>query len=358
VLKIKVAVVMGGISPEHEISLRSGHNVLTHLPRQRFMPCAVKIQRDGSWCLADSSADLETLIHLSGGVRPESAVQDLKAWGMDVVFLALHGPNGEDGSIQGFFQILGIPYTGCGIEASAISMNKNDCRLVAAAAGLRVPVGLTFSCHEWDEAGPALMKRIEAEVTLPAYVKSLHSGSSIGVYRVTSRDSLEAAIEKALALDDAVLVEREIKGREFTCGILGNTGSEVKVMEPVEIKPKNSEFFDTLSKYDPDEVDEVCPALITEAQKNEMTRAALALYERIRGRGFSRVDFILDEEGFWFLELNSIPGLTQESILIKEALAEKMTLGDLMERITMLALDDFQGKGKSETLAEEQGSRP
>lgn len=339
---VKAAVIMGGVSPEHLISLRSGLNVLTHLPASRYETRAVVIQKDGSWRLPVGRPDEDALLNPVPGLRPEKALETLMDWGIDVAYLALHGPNGEDGTVQGLFHVAGIPFTGSGIEASAVCMNKNLTRMLAVQEGVKCAPALLLSRNDPAEAMGKLTDRIMQEIEFPVYIKSLRSGSSLGVHFVEKPGALSKALEQAFEIDDDVLIEKAITGREITCGVLGNHKSEYLALLPVEIKSMNP-FFDYTSKYDPALAEEICPALLDPRDTERVQRSSAALCRRAGTRGIARVDFILNAEGLWFLEINTIPGLTSESIVLKEARAENITLEALMEYPVQAALGVSSG---------------
>ena len=214
---LKVAVVMGGNSPEHDISLQSGATVLAHLPESKYERTAVVVQPGGSWCLAQGALNHEELSRLHGGLRPEEAVTELRAWGIDAAFLALHGPNGEDGSIQGFFQVMGIPYTGSDVESSAITLNKYVSKaMMASWGGVLIPPYRMISLPDWEEGGEeSLFPGLQEEVGFPAFVKPLRSGSSLGTRRIEKPEDLKNAVEHGFLFDEQLLFEKEIPGREI-----------------------------------------------------------------------------------------------------------------------------------------------
>lgn len=337
--RLKIAVVMGGMSPEHDISLMSGMTVLKNLNKKKFLSKGVLIQRDGMWSVFDGPYSEKKLAQLSSGVRPEIALAELMSWGVQVAFLALHGPNGEDGSIQGFFQAAGVCHTGSSVEACAASMNKYTSKVLASWAGLNTPPSLLLSKKDWEKNNKDVSGPMR-EIGFPSYVKTLHSGSSIGVFHITDSIQLLPALENAFSMDSDVIIEKEIKGREITCGVICGTNQEYKVLPPVEIKPKTGRFFDFKSKYDADLVDEICPADIKPEEWETLNIAAISICKRIGARGVSRIDFILNEEGLWFLELNAIPGLTPESIVLKEARVAGISLEELMEMQIYSAMEE------------------
>jgi D-alanine-D-alanine ligase len=346
--KHNVAVVMGGVSPEHDISIRSGATVLEFLPEEKYRCMAVVIQPSGGWCLKEGPHDEGALKKLTGAVRPEIALAKLMAWEIDVAFLALHGPNGEDGSVQGFFQAAGIPYTGSGVEASAASMNKYTSKILASWAGIKTPPALLLGKHDWERHRTSVLEKPASEFGYPVYVKTLRSGSSIGVHRVAGPQALEAALDAAFTLDEEVIIEQGMEGREITCGVIHRAGIEYEALPPVEIKPKGHSFFNFESKYDASQADEICPALISEAETASVKKASEDISRRIGTRGICRIDFILNEEGLWFLELNAIPGLTRESIVLKEAEAAGIPLGQLMDRLVQSALSEHEIRQEGE----------
>ncbi|MFH1998939.1 MAG: D-alanine--D-alanine ligase family protein [Planctomycetota bacterium] len=347
-----VAVVMGGVSPEHPISLKSGMNVLAHLSSAKYKTRAVVILEDGSWCLPEGEVNEENLLCLKDELRPEGAIAALVAWGMDVAYLALHGPNGEDGTVQGLFHMAGIPYTGSGIEASAVCMNKNLTRMVAAQEGVRIAPAILLSKEEIDAHGIDLLDKIKRATGYPVYIKSLRSGSSLGVHLVEKQEALAAALDQAFRIDEQVLIEKEIKGREITCGVLSGLSDEFRALPPVEIRSKHR-FFDYKSKYNAALAEEICPAQISAKDLARVQETAVALCRRVGTRGIARVDFIFDESDLWFLEINTIPGLTPESIVLKEAKTANMSLEALMEYPIQAAIEFSRRIPKQYPLQEE-----
>ncbi|MHC4941819.1 MAG: D-alanine--D-alanine ligase family protein [Planctomycetota bacterium] len=342
----RVAVVMGGVSPEHDISIKSGATILAHLDPERFEALTVKIDRDGTWCLAEGIQDPALLAGLAQGLRPEHALARLKDWNLDVAFLALHGPCGEDGSIQGFFQSAGIPYTGSGVEASAACMNKDLAKMLVARCGVRLPPAMILSRQEWERSPAKAVTAASRSMSYPLYVKTLRSGSSIGVHRVTDEEALERSLKDGFTLDHEVMIEQGIPGIEVTCGVMGSPVAGYRALPPVEIRPKAS-FFDFTSKYDPEKADELCPAPIGEEACKQVQEAAEAISRRIGTRGIVRIDFILSQGELWFLEVNTIPGFTPESIVLKEAIAAGMTITEMIDKLIHSALEEHAADARS-----------
>jgi len=333
--KLNVAVIMGGVSQEHEVSLRSGATALAHLQSSRYNKKAVVIQMDGLWRLTDDTNDFQAV---EEPLAPVAALARLADWKIDVALLALHGPNGEDGAVQGFFQTAGIPFTGSGVEASALCMNKSLARMAAVSAGLNTPPAYLLPRSEWRGHESRLLMGPLLELGFPLFLKTLHSGSSLGIYHVQGPDQLQGAMTQAFELGEEVLIEKAIQGREITCGVMAWPGG-MEVLPPVEIVPRGEGFFDYKTKYDADLVDEICPAKITDIEWKQIKEATLAFCGYVNARGLSRIDFILNREGPWFLELNTIPGFTSESIVLKEARAANLSLYELFDGLVSSCLN-------------------
>jgi len=335
---LNVAVLMGGVSPEHDISLRSGATLLTHLSEARYRTRAVVILKDGTWAGAEGRPSLEEIRSLSRGERPEIALAALRDWGLDAAVLALHGPNGEDGSIQGLLQSAGIPYTGSGVEASAVCMNKHLAKLMAARTGVLLAPASILARGEYRSAANHVIMSLSKSPGFPLFVKPLRSGSSMGVSCARDGKQLREGLHAAFSVSEEVMVEKGIEGREITCGVLGSLKTGYRALPLVEIKPKESSFFDTESKYDGSKTDEICPAPLGDPVRIRIEKAACAVARQIGTRGVVRVDFILRDEGIWFLEVNTIPGFTRESIVLKEARAAGLSLESLVDELVEDAL--------------------
>ncbi|AXK38743.1 D-alanine--D-alanine ligase [Crenobacter cavernae] len=273
----KVAVMMGGTSSEREVSLMSGGGVLAAL------------RAKGVDAYAFDPAE-----------KPLSALKDE---GFERVFIALHGPFGEDGTLQGALETLGIPYTGCGVMASAIGMDKWRTKLVWQGAGLPVPAFRLL-----DDA--ADFDAVEEELGLPLFVKPATEGSSIGVTKVKNRGELRAAFEEANKYDSIVIAEAFVGGGEFTCAIVGDS-----VLPTIKIEPA-TEFYDYQAKYFRDDTVYRCPSGLSDAVEAEARELARVAFKVLGGRGWGRVDFLMDEAGkIYLLEVNTAPGMTSHSLV-------------------------------------------
>lgn len=361
--KIRVGILFGGASEEREISLASGLMIAEHLPKDRYEPLLLDTLslmahhpglspalRAKALALKESRPRPALLSHhgLPPGMRDQvnraelqaqpasQALSNPGAGGIDVAFLALHGTYGEDGTLQGFLELIGIPYTGSGVLASALAMDKVMAKRVLAAEGIKVPRGVSVS-HFSLQRHPQVLE--EANALLPAVVKPSKQGSSVGMSLVDEPAAMEAAIRMALEHDDEVLVEERIIGTEVTAGVVGTLGSvALEALPVVEIVPKRA-FFDYQAKYDPDQCDEICPARISVEDTEKVQDLARRSHQSLGCRGYSRTDIILGPSGPVVLEVNTLPGMTMNSLLPKAAAAAGIPFGELLHRIISLTLE-------------------
>jgi len=337
-----IAVVMGGCSPEHAISMESGRAVLGALDERLFNGRAVVISPDGSWAVLDeNSPDLAEGSIRDRGQTPEAAVSALRKWGVDLFFLALHGPGGEDGKIQGFFDTLGFRYTASGVHASALAMDKPLTKTFLAAHGVKTPRSLVITRKAWRREREETADNILSAIDVPCFVKSVRLGSSVGVLPAADRQTLCAAIDTVLDVSpDSVMIERSIKGREISCPVLGNAQAPLRLLPLVEIKPITASFFDYGAKYEPGGAEEICDPPLDASLAGEIRTIARLVHNLIGARGFSRSDFIVDGEGIWFLEVNTIPGMTPQSIFPRSAERDRLRFTDLVTTIIRLELEE------------------
>lgn len=296
----KVAVLFGGTSAEREVSLNSGSRVLAALQGQG--------------------------IDVHAFDPATQTLDDLK--GYDRAFIALHGRHGEDGTIQGALEVMHIPYTGSGVLASALAMDKFRTKLMWQAAGLPVPEYALLSADS-DFA------EIEEQLGLPLFVKPAREGSSIGVTKVKERGALKAAYEEAARHDPLVIAEKGVMGGEYTVGIVGD-----EVLPIIKIEPA-TEWYDYEAKYNRDDTKYLCPCGLPEAKEMEIRKGALEAFRILGGRGWGRVDFLMDEEGnHYFLEVNTAPGMTDHSLVPMGARVAGMEYPALVRRVLELAAND------------------
>jgi D-alanine-D-alanine ligase len=344
--RIRVAVLYGGPSAEHEVSVVSARSVLQAIDRDRYDVLPVAITKGGRWLLPEHAPDqLETIKGSLPGVDEDGGVvlaldgrgtglQPLPA--VDVVFPVLHGPGGEDGTVQGFLELLGVPYVGCGVAASAVGMDKSLQKPVFAAAGIPVTPWVTITEQSFAEDQQSEIRRAIDAVGLPAFAKPANLGSSVGVSKCKTADELRRGIEEALVHDRVVLVEEAIAGRELECAVLGNEEPEASVVG--EVIPAH-EFYDYEAKYLIDGSDIVIPAEIPAAASEQVRRHAVQAFTAIGGAGMARVDFFLAGDRVLLNEINTIPGFTPISMYPKLWEASGLAYPKLIDRLIELALE-------------------
>jgi D-alanine-D-alanine ligase len=316
---LKIAIVAGGDSGEYEISLKSGRQVELNLDRGRFIPFLIEIRKD-KW------------IHFNGSETFHIDKNDFSLTmgstriNFDAVFNAIHGTPGENGKLQGYFDMLGIPYTSCDLTTSAITFNKSYCKKVVASFGTDVARSVHFFRGEKE-----VMETILQHLVLPVFIKPNNGGSSVGMSKVNHPEDIEKALQKAFDEDDEILVEEFIEGREFTCGVL-RSKSEI-ISFPVTEIISAKEFFDYEAKYKDGLAREVVPADIPTDISDRCRKTSQFLYERLNCKGVVRFDYIFSDGRFFFLEVNTVPGLSEQSIIPKMARAYGWTVMELFTRM-------------------------
>lgn len=347
---LKIVVLAGGLSPERQVSLVSGQGIcralrsLGHraalvdmflgLENYAGAPADIFDASDGLCGREVIAAEAPDLAAVRASRRDRSGSLFgpgvLEACALaDAVFLGLHGECGEDGRVQAAFDLLGIPYTGSGHLGSGMAMNKAVAKQVMELSGIPTLPWRELVYRRED------IPRLVRELPLPAAVKAINGGSSLGLALPDTREELSAALEEMLTYGGHVVVEQKIRGRDLTVGVLGD-----RYLPAVEIIPKTADFFDYAAKYQEGGSEEVCPAPISEEAWRTMGEAALALHRGLGLEVYSRTDFVLDEAGrAWCLEINSLPGMTPGSLLPKEAAAVGMDYPALCEEILRLSLE-------------------
>ncbi|MFM1775773.1 MAG: hypothetical protein RJA53_1383 [Bacteroidota bacterium] len=326
-MKKKVALVTGGLSGEAQISYKSAITVNSNLDRNKFEVYQIDINPSGWWYTPEIEApqkvNRDDFSITDGGVKIN----------FDVVLLCIHGTPGEDGKLQGYFDMLGLPYTSCDAATSALTFNKRYTVAVAAFGGISVANSMHLFKHT-----PVSPENILSKLQLPVFVKPNNGGSSIGMSKVTTEDALAPALEKAFKEDTQVLVEEFISGREFTIGVFKTKGA-LQVLPITEIETSN-EFFDFEAKYQGKSV-ETTPALISETMQSQLEAAAKRVYEVLNCRGVVRVDFIYNEEkGLpYMLEVNTVPGQSAASVIPQQVKAMGMSLQEFYTSIVEESLN-------------------
>lgn len=383
--RLRVGVLYGGRSSEHEISLASAAAVFANLDRQKYEPVPLKIEKDGRWVLADrapSAASAAEVIdqmrsegaRIRGGrevilsARPgagsdtlvllnrreartrethgedEEAVTLATGLGLDVIFPVLHGPLGEDGTIQGLLELANIPYVGCGVMASAVGMDKAAMKTMFRHRGLRVPDWVVVWRRELQTNRADVRARIENTLPYPVFVKPANLGSSVGISKVKSADELDAALDLAASFDRKLIIEAGVPdAREIECAVLGNDAPEVSVAG--EIIPAN-EFYDYEAKYISGGSKTMIPAKLTEKVAAEVRRLALIAFDAIDGSGLARVDFLVTKSTnkIFVNEINTMPGFTTISMYSQLWQASGVDYPTLVDRLVTLAVERHKDK--------------
>lgn len=341
-----VCVLAGGRSPEHDVSLASARQVLAHLDRQRYRVWPVFLGRDGSWwparqpLPADAPWRHDDAAAAHGPLRPGAALD----WLLDhakvgVVLPILHGPYGEDGTVQGLLELYDLPFVGSGCAASAVAMDKLRTRQVLQAAGIplarayepEVPLARADAAHEFA--------RLQAKIGTPAFVKVDASGSTVGVQRVATVDDLDGFFRSFRGRFRRWFGEQALVGEEITVAVLGNTGDRLQALPPVGIYPRCDTWFTHEAKYRPGATEETVPPRgWTQAQIEPVQALAIRCHETLVCDGMSRTDMIVTADGPFVLETNTIPGMTRTSLLPQAAAKAGLPFPALLDRLIELAL--------------------
>jgi D-alanine-D-alanine ligase len=299
--KIKIALLLGGISGEREVSLKTGEKIYENLDKNKY-----EVKK------YDPKTDLIQFIKDAGEKK------------FDLVFPALHGPFGEDGKIQGLMEMLQIPYVFSDCLSSALAMDKDKTKTIVEKAGLKVARGVVIKNKDEFE---------ENKFDYPIIIKPLELGSSVGMTYAKNKTEAEEGIKEALKFNNKVLVEKYIRGRELTVPIIGN--NPPVTLPVIEIKPKNSEWFDFKAKYEAGATEEICPAEIPESIEKKIKELSIKAYNSIGCRDLARADFIWNENDreIYFLEINTIPGMTETSLVPQSAQVAGINFSELLDKL-------------------------
>lgn len=318
--KLRVGIIYGGRSGEYEVSLMSARSVMEALAPEKYEIIPLKVDQDGKW--------RGQIIQADPGSNP----------GLDVVFPVLHGPYGEDGTIQGLLELANLPYVGAGVAASAVAMDKSFMRILFAQAGLPLlPWEVVFH-YQWKEDPAGVERQLETALGYPMFVKPANLGSSVGISKVKSPADLGPAMELALQYDRKIVVEQGlINAREIECSVLGHNTPQASV--PGEIVPAH-EFYDYRAKYHNEKSRLIIPASLDAQQTKTIQDYACRAFQAVDCSGMGRVDFFVDEEGgITVNEINTIPGFTQISMYPKLWEESGLPYSALLDRLIELALE-------------------
>jgi D-alanine-D-alanine ligase len=386
VKKLRIGIIYGGRSGEHEVSIASAAAVIKNLDRDRYEPVPIRIDKDGRWTIQDrpptSSSAAEVIehgrVHAARSIRPvreaylvphsgeeriltiERGQDDelstkerqnayVTALGLDVVFPVLHGPYGEDGTVQGLLELSNVPYVGAGVLASAVGMDKVIMKRLFAERGLPIVAFIEVLRRQWRADQHRTIDAVGATLGYPVFVKPANLGSSVGISKVKAASDLGHAIDHAAEFDRKVIIEAAVpSAREIECAVLGNDEPDVSV--PGEIIPSR-EFYDYEAKYIDEGSQSLIPAALTDTQTSEVRRLAIEAFKAIDAAGMARVDFLLsaDTGALYVNEINTIPGFTTISMFSKLWAASGLEYPALLDRLVRLALDRHAEKQQVRT---------
>src|ERR1035437_681463 len=318
--KKNIAVVAGGDSSEYVVSVKSGANLFNAIDRNQFNPWLVRI-RGNEWVVLDGENKIAEIDKSNF-----SFIIEGKKINIDYAYIIIHATPGEDWIFQGYFEMLGIPYSSCGVQSSALTFNKYFCNNYLRSFGISMAKSFRLTLGEKYNAA-----QMVEELGLPLFVKPSAGGSSFGVTKVKKAEELTEAINKALDECPEVLIEQFIDGQEFTCGVLRTVNKKL-VFPVTEVIPVN-EFFDYEAKYIPGMAHEITPARISEELTLKIQSLSSQIYDLCNCRGIVRIDYILNDGTFYFLEANTIPGMTETSFIPQQIKAMGLSLTDLLSDI-------------------------
>src|SRR5436190_8379379 len=370
--KLRIGVIFGGRSGEHEVSVRSARSVIDAIDKSKYEVVPIAITKEGNWLAPAAAAELlpaETQRRLSaetlGKSRDDVAIVGdpsrsglmklgsgkLPAERLDVVFPVLHGTYGEDGTIQGLLEMAAIPFVGCGTLASACGMDKVTMKALFKEAGLPICRHTWLLRSEWESDQAKVLRRIKREIGFPCFVKPANLGSSVGVSKVTDRASLVKAIDLAARYDRKIMVEELVDGREIECGVIGNDEPRASLPGEYVIHEESARFLDYTEKYSGTGNNEfIVPARISKSTNKRIQKMAAIAYKAIDASGLSRVDFFLKPDGELLVnEVNTLPGLTDVSGFPKMWEASGIPFPKVIDHLIELAIERHGERSRNET---------
>jgi len=370
--KLRVGVIFGGRSGEHEVSIRSARAIVEAIDRKKFEVVPIAITKEGKWLAPAQSAQL-----LPASVQPllpsktHTVTGDIALLGdpsrkglisldreslngekLDVVFPALHGTYGEDGTLQGLLEMADVPYVGCGVLASSCGMDKVTMKSLFVQAGLPICKYLWFLRSQWRKDPGKVIRKVMSDIGLPCFVKPANLGSSVGVSRATDKKSLSDAIDLAAEYDRKIIVEEELVAREIECAVLGNDEPQASLPGEYVVYDEAARFLDYTEKYtNTGRVSFVVPAPLSKSITTKIQRMAIRAFQSVDGAGLARVDFFLVRDGGELVvnELNTMPGLTEVSGYPKMWEASGLPFQRLLETLIELAFERHKEKSLTKT---------
>ncbi|HLM57348.1 MAG TPA: D-alanine--D-alanine ligase family protein [Pyrinomonadaceae bacterium] len=370
--KIRVGVIYGGRSGEHEVSIRSARSVIEAIDRDKYEVIPLAITREGRWLSPAESARLlpeSASVLLPGEVKTSDEAMTIvgdpsrgsllkletgagAAQKLDVVFPVMHGTFGEDGTIQGLLEMAGIPYVGCGVLASSCGMDKVTMKALFREAGLPICKYLWLLRSEWDGDAAAAERRVANGVGYPCFIKPANLGSSVGISRAADAEELARSIELAARYDRKIIIEEALDAREIECAVMGNDEPGASLPGEYVVHDERAKFLDYTEKYSSTgHVEFVVPASIPEETVKRVQEISVRAFRAVDGAGFARVDFFLRRDTGELLlnELNTIPGLTDVSGFPKMWEASGVPFGEAIERLITLAFERHRDKARNIT---------
>ena len=375
--KLRVGIIFGGQSSEHEVSLASARSVMSALDPDKYELVPVGITKRGRWLTSgdpmqtlrsgveaempmlgavlapdhtgDGRAELVDLSDVNGE-RSASAGKTL-----DVIFPVLHGPYGEDGTIQGLLELSGIPYVGAGVLGSAVGMDKDAMKRIFISRGLPVVPYICILRSNWERDPAGTQREVEAQLSYPMFAKPANMGSSVGISKIHGPDEFAAALDEAARFDRRLIIEQGVNARECECAVLGNDAPEASVVG--EVVPGN-EFYDYRAKYVDDNSDLIIPADLPSAISQEVRRLSVEAFQAIDAAGMARVDFFVarDLSAVWLNEINTIPGFTRISMYPKLWEASGVPYPELLDRLIRLAIERHEDRLRNKAALDEMGA--
>ncbi len=367
--KIRVGILFGGRSGEHEVSLTSAQGIMKAIDKDKYEVVPIGITKEGRWitggdpmkelraaadlppalaATADQEAEASQTVLVPLEPRRAALTTSGAPLELDVIFPVLHGPYGEDGTVQGFLELTGLPYVGAGVTASAVGMDKAIAKNVFRAHGLPVLPYRVFLRRVWESDPAGVIAECEAALRYPMFTKPANLGSSVGISKAHNRQELTAGLDEAARYDRKLIVEQGIEAREIEVSVLGNDDPIASV--PGEIVPSR-EFYSYAAKYIDDASELLIPAPISAEQTEQVRRLAIEAYKAVDCAGMARVDFLMDKAtgNIWLNEIDTIPGFTPISMYPKLWEATGISYTELIDRLIQLALERHEDKRRSAT---------
>jgi len=344
--KLRVGIIMGGVSSEKEVSLESGRNIFNKIDRKKYEPIAVFMDSKAAFweipiklLMRNSTKDIEEDLAEEAKPIPYEALKDR----MDFIYIGLHGKYGEDGCLQGLLELLNIPYTGSGVLGSALGMDKYVCRRILAASGIDVPKTLPVFKDEWQAAKKnEIIAAVEKDVGFPCVIKPTREGCSTAVKKVVSKEGIPAAVEDAFHWDNTALIEEFLDGIEVTCGVIED--EKPLALTPSETIPTD-DVLSLEDKFLYGQGENKTPARVPDATLQKIRETAAATFSALDLRGYARIDMFVRKDGrVAVLEPNTLPGMTPSTVLFHQAAASGITQTEFIDRVITISLKDHARK--------------